>query len=140
MAEKNPGKGTQLKHGVGTGPTVYTSIAQRTKINGPDGKVGSVDVTDLDSAAKEYRPTLYDGGEVSMDIWYDPTTTTHKLLTGLLTAPTVDKWEITFADAAATPVTFDAFLTEFTPGGMEPEGYLMASIKLKITGAPIWPT
>lgn len=137
---KNPGKGTQLKHGVGTGPTVYTAITQRTSIKGPGTQVGKADVTDLDSIVKEYRPTLGDPGEMSFDIWYDPVAATHQLLTDYLSAPAVAKWQLKFSDDAATAIPFDGFVSGFEPGGMDPEGYLMASVKIQVVGNIPYPS
>lgn len=137
---KVPGKGTLLQHGVGAAPIVYTTIAQRTNIKGPGMQVGKADVTDLDSTMKEYRPTLADPGELSLDIWYDPIAPTHQAITDLLTSPTVEKWQLKFADAAATTVPFEGFVSGFEPGGMDPEGYLMASVKIQVVGLISWPT
>lgn len=136
---KVPGKGTLLKHGVGTGPTVYTTIVQRMSIDGPDAKVETQKTTDLDSVAAEYRPTMPDGGELSMSLWWDPATATHQLLTDLITTPAVEHWEIVYADTGASLTIFDGILTGFKPGGMDPDGYLTAEIKIQVTGAITWP-
>ena len=136
---KNPGKGTLLQHGVGVGPIVYTTIASRISIDGPDSSVGTVNVSDLDSTAVEKAATLPDGGKVSMEIWYDPTGATHKLLTGLQTTPSVEQWQLKFADVAGTVLPFKAILTKFKAGGMKVDDYLNASTELEITGPITWP-
>lgn len=136
---KVPGKGTLLQHGVGTGPTVYTTIVQRMSIDGPDSKVGTQKTTDLDSTAEEYRPTLPDGGELGMSLWYDPAAATHQILTDLLNTPTVDLWKIIWADTGLSVITFSAILTGFKPGGMDPDGYLTAEAKFQVTGPIVWP-
>jgi hypothetical protein len=137
---KVPGKGTILSHGVAGSPIVYTAITQRASIDGPDATVGTAKTTDLDSVAEEYRPTLPDGGELSMEIWYDPAGTTHKLLTTFQVTPSVELWQLTFADTGVSKIPFSGILTGFKPAGMNPDGYLTASIKIKSTGGLTWPT
>jgi hypothetical protein len=134
---KVPGKGTTLAHGVSA---TFTTIAQRASIDGPDAKVGTANTTDLDSAAAEYRPTLPDGGELSMQIWWDPAIPTHQLLTSLWTTPTVESWKLTFANATPSVCPFSAILTGFKAGGMTPDGYLTADIKMQVTGLITWPS
>jgi len=133
---KVPGKGTTLSHGIAT---VFTVIAQRASIDGPDAKVGSQKTTDLDSTVEEYRPTLPDPGELSMSLWWDPSQATHELLTTLWTTPTIEAWKVTYANALPSVCTFNGFLVGFKPGGMTPDGYLTAEVKIQLTGPIVWP-
>ncbi|WP_422923748.1 hypothetical protein [Singulisphaera sp. PoT] len=129
---KNPGLGTKLKHGVAGTPPVYSEIAQVSKISGPGGEVGTRETTDLDSTAKEYEPTLYDGGEISFTVYYDPVM--HALLFTLWTTPSKELWQLVFNDSVHTTFSFKAILTKFSPTGMEVEGNLEAEITIKISG------
>ncbi len=127
----NPGLGTLLAHGIAT---VYTTIAQRVSIEGPDWKVGEADITVLSDTVKKFRPTIAESGEVDLKIYYDPAAATHSLLTGFMLAPTSEQWRITFADSVPSKYTFTGFLTGFKPTGMTVEGNLEADVKIRIDG------
>jgi predicted secreted protein len=76
------GFGTQFQRGNGATPTeVFTTIANVTSISGPDRKRETIDVTAHDSPDQymEFIGGLKDGGEVALEINYDPSETTHDL-------------------------------------------------------------
>jgi predicted secreted protein len=76
------GFGTQFKRGNGATPTeVFTTIANVTNISGPDRSRETIDVTAHDSPEgwMEFIGGLKDGGEVQLDLNYDPAETTHDL-------------------------------------------------------------
>ncbi len=76
------GFGTLFKRGNGATPTeVFTTIANVTNIGGPDRKRETIDVTAPDSPGgwMEFIGGLKDGGEVSLDVNYDPAEVTHDL-------------------------------------------------------------
>lgn len=136
------GKGTLLQHGVGTGPVVWTTLAQRVEIDGPEMEVGTRETTHLDSAARTFGATILDTGEVSMTLDYDPGEPTHTLLTGLLTGQTVEQWQtvdtdvITGGVAAGSTIAFLGILTKFKPTGMTVDDNLQAEVSIKGSGVP----
>lgn len=74
--------GTQFLRGNGATPTeVFTVIANVTNIGGPDRSRETIDVTAHDSPDgwMEFIGGLKDGGEISVDLNYDPRETTHEL-------------------------------------------------------------
>lgn len=74
--------GTQFRRGNGATPTeVFTTIANVTSISGPERSRDTIEVTSHDSPDqwKEFIGGLKDGGELSLDINYDPAETTHDL-------------------------------------------------------------
>jgi predicted secreted protein len=76
------GFGTLFQRGNGATPTeVFTTIANVTNISGPSRSRETIDVTAHDSPEQwmEFIGGLKDGGEVSLDINYDPGETTHDL-------------------------------------------------------------
>jgi predicted secreted protein len=76
------GFGTQFQRATTLSPgTVYETIANVTSISGPDRKRETIDVTAHDSPGQymEFIGGLKDGGEVSLDINYDPAEDTHDL-------------------------------------------------------------
>jgi predicted secreted protein len=73
--------GTQFKRGDGGGSEVFTTIANVTSVSGPERTRETIDVTSHDSPDgwMEFLGGLKDGGEVSLEINYDPTEATHDL-------------------------------------------------------------
>lgn len=137
MAAVIPGEGTVLKVTISS---TLTAIVQVTNISGPTFGVASVETTALDSTAHTFRPSkLVDGGEVSLDIEYDPNNSTHQAFTALLAAPAIVACELIFNDTLTThsKIAFNAFLTGFEPGGMTVEENLTAAVTLKVTGLPV---
>ena len=61
-------------------PTTYTAIPEVVNIQGPGGQANEIDVTDLNSTAKEFRMGLQDEGSITMDILYIPANASHAAL------------------------------------------------------------
>jgi hypothetical protein len=133
------GKGTLLQHGVAGTPIVYTTIAKRVSISGPEMSVAEIDATDLDSLAMESEPGLPDAGSISLTINYDPESATHQLLFDLVFTPTVELWQLVTKDGTKFP--FSGWLSKFSPTGMEVNGKLTADIEIRVTGViePTYP-
>jgi predicted secreted protein len=74
--------GTLFQRGDGATPTEhFTDMANVTSIGGPERSRDTIDVTAHDSPGgwMEFVGSLKDGGELSIDINYDPAETTHDL-------------------------------------------------------------
>lgn len=118
-----------------------TTVAGVTNIGGPGLTLETIDVTNHSSTSawREFVGGLKDGGEISVDIVFDPVAATHKNASGgllyLLTTRASASFTITFPDTGATVWTFTAFVTSFEVGAPVADG-LTASVTLKITGAP----
>ncbi len=118
-----------------------TTVAGVTNIGGPGLTLETIDVTNHSSTSawREFVGGLKDGGEIPVDIVFDPVAATHKNASGgllyLLTTRASASFTITFPDAAPTTWTFTAFVTSFEVGAPVADG-LTASVTLKITGAP----
>ena len=114
-------------------------VAYISNVSGPGLTADTEDVTTHDSpgAWEEHVVTILRTGELSLDIVYDPTEATHDATTGLL-AMKESRLPVGFSVVFPAPVTwaFAAFVTGFEPSAPH-EGALTASVKLKITGAPI---
>lgn len=116
------------------------TIAEVTNIGGPSLARDAIDATHHTSpgAWREFIKGLKDAGEVSLDIQYIPTSTTHNTTTtGLLSDfadnTTYSTWTLTFPDT--TVWTFPGFLTAFEPSAPI-DDKLTASVTIKVSGAP----
>lgn len=116
-----------------------TTIAQVRDITGPGLSLDTIDVTTHDStdAWREFIAGLKDGGEVSLDIVFDPDNASQTNFRTDLDARTINTWSITLTDSSPAIITFSALVTEFEPS-MAVEDELSASVTLKITGEPVW--
>lgn len=133
-----PALGTTLKVDKTGGTNPTTTVGQVLSLD-LEPEVGSVETTNLASTAKTYRPTLPDGGEVSLEIEYDPTDTgvsgSHGWLKSIQQTPAVFTWQIAYP---TTPVATDTFLGFLTKGPGRnaggPEENLTGALTLKVTG------
>ena len=116
------------------------TVAQVTNIGGPSLSLDTVDVTCHDSTSgfEEVVATLLRGGEVSLDIVYDPADDTHDATggNGLITrmnAKRLTNFSLIFPNVATTTWAFDGYVTGFEPS-MPVDGALTATVTIKTTG------
>lgn len=133
-----PGYGAKLYHG-GTTSSSATQITEITSITGPGMDRDAIDVTHLNSAsnAREFIAGVFDGGEVTVEMNYDPADATQVILTEAITGTSDPSTEfvVSLPDTDATEISFTAIPTGFSPnvGGVS-EG-VTASATLKVSGA-----
>lgn len=74
--------GGQFQIGDGGSPENFTTIVQVKSVDFGSSKLMAEDVTSADNTdgAKRYVPTLYDGGDVSLDVLWNPADATHQSL------------------------------------------------------------
>jgi predicted secreted protein len=132
MTGKN-GFGTALARGNDAGPEVFANIAGITNISAPSLSRETLDVTGHDSAdaAREFRGGLKDGGEVSIDINYDPSV--HDVLVADFDDEDPRNYKIVFPDT--TEWGFAAIMTGFSPSAPH-DDKLSASVTFKVSGMP----
>lgn len=138
MAKTYSSHGVQLQMGDGANPENFTPVAQIGDLVGPPLVVDTVDATTHGSAAKEFVPTIADGGEPTFPINWDPAEPTHKNSIGGLLYVFNNKllkdWRIVLPTAANDTISFSAYIVGFEPE--EPvAGKLTAKIKLRVSGA-----
>lgn len=128
---KIPGKGSVLQ--LNDGGTGLVAIANVISIDGPGREAGTWNSTDLGSGADmTFEPTGYtDNGEVSAEIFYDPTLPGHIELEALMDAPEKVEWAIVYSDGAERE--FDGILTKFEPTIVMEDG-VKANITVKVSG------
>lgn len=145
-------QGTQLyKVATATTSIVITKLTNPTP---PSGSADEIEITDLDSTAKEYLQGLIDYGEATFDINYDPADTSHQALEADLAAGTTSEWLIGFSDGttAAPTVTASSFATPatsrswvlfsgFVKGFQKQSGTntkMTATLTVRVTGSPTY--
>ena len=127
-------QGMTIGIGDGASPEVYTSITEVNSISGPGGSAQVIDVTDLNSTAKEKRMGLPDEGQVTLEMNYIPADVQHALLRAKRASQAVVNFRITFTDSPQTLWTFAANVLGFSvDNGVD--GVTSASVTLEVSGA-----
>lgn len=122
------------------GGTNYTDIAQVRTIKPPMVENEEIDVTTHDSTGgyREFiAAPLKDGGEVTLELVWDPAGATHDATTGLLSgavSAAAASFELTFPNG--TVWTFPGFVKAFEPGDLETDGEMTADVTIRVSGAP----
>lgn len=116
----------------------FATLLEITSIDLPSESVPSLDTTVLADTARQFRPGLYDGGEVGIEFNFDPDNAEHIWLRGQVSARAMRAWRITIpADGVGTNAwkcDFVGFLTEFAPTSGGVDEFLTVSATIKVSG------
>lgn len=121
----------------------YSRIAAVTGFNGPSGSAGVIDITSLDSTAKEKLIGVRDEGQLSLDVLLDNEATA--LQTALIedrATRTKRTFDITFTDepdSSSQPSgsNFDGYVSGFSVTGAVDDA-VKAAITIEIDGPVHW--
>ncbi len=126
-------QGCVISYTVGS-PTNMQAIGNVVSFNGPGGSATVIDVTNLDSTAKEKRMGLPDEGQFTMELNYDPDNTAHIALRNARKSRTRVEFRLTLTDTTATSLTFWGYVLGFAiQGGVD--AVVKASLTIEIDGA-----
>ncbi len=132
-----------LARGDGASPTeVFTKIGEITSWNGPTETAKQIDVTSVDSDAREFIAGLSDPGEVSFDGNFVADDASQLGLRADMAARVLRNFKLTLADATAaltkpTVIAFTAVVTKFEIKGSVDNKVDFAAA-LKISGVPVY--
>jgi predicted secreted protein len=129
------GFGTALHRGDGAAPEVFTAIANVKNFKGPGMKRDIYDSTTHDTPEgwRTKRGGLKDGGDVELDINFDPAN--HSLLIEDFDDPDPRNYRLIWPDGTQCALT--AVLSELSPASPH-DDLLTASIKFAVSGKPVW--
>lgn len=135
-------QGVTFKRGnsVGGASTVYTLIAEIRSISGPSENAASIDVTSLDSTAKEFIGGLTDGGEVSFEMNFVGSNAQQQGLRADLDSRAKRDFQLTlndFGSSQATICTFTGVVTAFSMK-FGVDNQVSASCTIKMSGPSTW--
>lgn len=133
------GAGTVLKRRTVASPATFTAITQVKDITPPSLELGTVETTHLTSDAREFMPTIHDGGEVSFNLEYDPADAQHIALYDSWAAKTVEVWKIELGDGD-TVIDFSGFITKFGIDQMTVDSVNTIPVTIRTTGLPEYTT
>jgi predicted secreted protein len=127
-------QGTRFAVSADGSPPSFSNIPEIKTIGGPDGSAPTIDVTDLDSIAREYVLGLKDEGTFSLGINYIPANAVHAQLRSAWANRTLMQFRVTFTDSGSTVWEFDGYVTGFAQN-MSVDTVVEATVTIKITGA-----
>ena len=127
-------QGTKLAVSANASPPSYSDIPELRTIGGPDGTAPTIDVTDLDSTAREYVLGLKDEGAFSCGFMYIPANAVHASLRAAWSARTQLRFRLTFTDSGTTVWEFNGFVTGL-PTTIGIDTVVEGSLNIKITGS-----
>jgi len=110
----------------------FTSIANVRTFSGFDGSASEIDVTNLESVAKEFRLGLVDPGNFTLELDYDSANAGHVALRAKQVSGALSSFKLTLPNA--TVVTFSGYVKKFSLGGGVDE-VAKTSVELRISGA-----
>lgn len=134
MSNTYNAQGTTVGRGDAASPEVFTTIPGVTSISGVGQTRGQIDVTNLSSAAREYKKALQDGQEITLQIQYDPDHASHSGLRTDMAAETSRNFKITLTDSPAQTISFAAMVLGWTLGEMSVDSVQTLTVTLKPTG------
>lgn len=112
--------------------TTFTNVANVRTFSGFDGAASEIDVTNLDSIAKEFRLGLTDPGQFTFEIDYDSANAGHIALRARQVSGVLSNFKLTLPNA--TVITFSAYVKKFSLGGGV-DAVAKTSVDLRISGA-----
>lgn len=118
------------------GSPTFTAIANVTNIGGPELERETHDVTAHDSPDgwREFIGGLKDGGEVTLELNYDPSD--HDVLVADFEDDNPRNYRLTWPNGIGDPWTFKAIMNGFSPEAPV-DGKLSCEVKFKVSGKPV---
>ncbi len=133
------GKNATLQLGSGASPNVFSSTIAEVLRCGPIGATNSeVDVTNLDSTAKEYIAGLADGNTIDFDVNFIANDSEQLSLRTSQAAGSTVNLRMIWQTSPLQNAQFDLVLLGFEMGETTPEGQVTASISGRISGSILW--
>ena len=129
-------QGVTLKYSIGS-PTTFAAIANVTGFQGPGGSASVIDVTNLDSTAKEKLMGLPDEGQFTVDINLDPDDASHIALRGARAARTRTEFKVTFTDSSPATGSFFGYVLGFHIQAAVDQA-VKVSMTIEIDGPVTW--
>ena len=124
-------QGFKFEIGNGTSPITYTDVKEVVSFSGFDGAAAEIDVTHLQSAAKEFLMGLQDFGTFQIDVNHLPDDTGQVAMRTAKGDRDIRTFRVTFSDAN-TAVFRGFVLSNSISGGVDAK--VDGSFQIRISG------
>lgn len=135
------GYGTTFAIGDGATPTeAFTKVGEVKRITPPSKSRNAVEATHLESddAYREFKAGIKDGGEVSIELNFIPSTS-HVLDAAFEAGQGNFRIVWTLSDESTVTCTFNAVMTDWSPGDATFEDEAMlGTATFKVSGKPVY--
>jgi hypothetical protein len=115
------------------------AVGQVTGFNGPTGSANVIDVTHLQSTAKEKMIGLRDEGQITLDLNCFPGDAGQVKLRECRAARTQCNWALKLNDTAITMLNANGYISGYAITGSV-DNKVNLSVTIEITGAVTWST
>lgn len=132
MANAIESQGFKFEIGNGDSPTTWTEVKEVTTFSGFDGQASEIDVTHLQSTAKEFLMGLQDFGSFQMDVNHLPTDAGQDLMRAAKATRAIQEFRITLSDSSL--IRFNGYVLSNPISGAV-DGKVDGSFNIRITGA-----
>jgi len=128
--------GKTITLGAGTAtPSEWIKVGELTDIKGTSDTSPDIEVTDLDSDAKEYRQGLPDTGNITMNMYCTDADTGLAAIEAQFDARSIKNYKITYPEGATPIRTFAANVKAFPKvGDASKDGVVTGTVELKRSG------
>lgn len=116
-------------------PVAWTQVANVKTFSGMDGAAADIEVSNLQSVAKEFLMGLQDEGQFSMELDLDSTDPGQNAMLAARTALAKKNFRLTLPNAATA--TFFGFCKKVSASGGVDQA-MKRSVDIRITGAVTW--
>lgn len=132
MSDALESQGTKLEIRTGVGPDVFTEVKEIVSFTGFDGEASEIDVSHMQSTAKEFRMGLADSGGFSVDANYLPEDPGQVAVREAKDDRTLQTFRLTYSDGSKNQ--FTAFVKSAPQsGGVDDK--ISTSFSLRISGS-----
>jgi hypothetical protein len=133
------GKNTVLKISTAATSTTLSALTQVVSVSPPQPTNPPVDVTVLDSTARQFLGTIVDGGTFGIEIIWDPANPDHQRLANMVSATTPEEYRIVGPTTTRT-VFFRGLVTDFSPQTFVVDNVWRANASFKVDGSVTFTT
>ena len=126
-------KSQEFVFGIGNedSPLTYTTVSEVVSFSGLDGQASEIDVTHLQSTAKEFLMGLQDFGNFSLECNFLPDDSGQDKMRAAQASSDIQDFKATLSDA--TVITFQGFVLQSTiAGGVDAK--VDTSFNIRISG------
>ena len=130
-------QGVKFQRGNGGSPEVFSDVGEVVSFDGPGGGASIIDVTHLQSLAREKRLGLADEGQFTLGLNMVPSDTQQTGLRNDRLNRLQRNFKLLLTDAGPTTASFAAFVLNYKVSG-KVDDKIALEITLEITGAVTW--
>ncbi len=132
MAAAIESQGFKFEIGNGNSPLTYTEVKEITSFDGFDGSASEIDVSHLQSTAKEFLMGLQDFGSFNLTCNHLPSDAGQELMRDAKASRDIQQFKVTFSDTSTA--TFGGFvLSNAVSGGVD--GKVDGAFTVRISGS-----